>query len=93
MHLPDPGIKSGSPSLQADFLPTELPGKPQNSYQSVQSLSHVSFDPMDFSMSGFPIHHQLLELTQTHIHRVGDVIQPSHPLSVPSPPTFNLSQH
>ena len=41
MDLPDPGIKSGSPALQVDSLPTELPGKPQNSYQSVQSLSHV----------------------------------------------------
>ena len=48
---------------------------------------------MDCSTPGFPVHHQLLELTQTHIHRVGDVIQPSHPLSSPSPPTFNLSQH
>ena len=48
---------------------------------------------MDCSMPGFPVHHQLLELTQTHIHWVGDAIQPSHPLSSPSPPTFNLSQH
>ena len=44
-------------------------------------------------MPGFPIHHQLLELAQTHGHRVGDVIQPSHPLSSPSPLAFNLSQH
>ena len=44
-------------------------------------------------MPSFPIHHQLPELAQTHIHRVGDAIQPSHPLSSPSPPTFNLSQH
>ena len=48
---------------------------------------------MDFSMPGFPVHHQLLEPTQTHIHFVGDAIQPSHPLSSPSPPAFNLSQH
>ena len=41
----------------------------------------------------FPVHHQLLELVQTHVHQVGDVIQPSHPLSSPSPPTFNFSQH
>ena len=45
------------------------------------------------SMPDFPVHHQLLELTQTHVHQVGDAIQPSHPLSSPSPPTFNLSQH
>ena len=48
---------------------------------------------MDCSMLGFPVHHQLLELAQTHVHRVGDAIQPSHPLSVPSPLAFNLSQH
>ena len=50
-------------------------------------------DPMDCSMPGFPVHHQLLEPTQTHVHCVGDAIQPSHPLSSPSPPAFNLSQH
>ena len=50
-------------------------------------------DPMDCNMPGLPIHHQLLEFTQTHIHWVGDAIQPSHPLSSPSPPAFNLSQH
>ena len=44
-------------------------------------------------MPGFPVHHQLPELTQTHIHRVGDAIQPSHPLSSPSSPALNLSQH
>ena len=50
-------------------------------------------DPMDFSMTGlFPVHHRLLELAQTHVHRVGDVIQPSHPLSS-SPPAFYLSHH
>ena len=50
-------------------------------------------DPMDCSMPGFPVHHQHLELTQTHVHWVGNAIQPSNPLSSPSPPTFNLSQH
>ena len=48
---------------------------------------------MDYSMPGFPVHHQLPELTQTQIHRVSDAIQPSHCLSSPSPPAFNLSQH
>ena len=47
---------------------------------------------MDCSMPGFPVHHQLPELTQTHVHQVSDAIQPSHPLSFPSPPAFNLSQ-
>ena len=63
-------------------------------FSSVQSLSHVWVcSPMDCSMPGFPVHHPLLEATQTHVHWVGDAIQPSHPLSSPSPPTFNLSQH
>ena len=57
--------------------------------QSCLILCH----PMDCRMPGFPVHHQLPELTQTHVHRVGDTIQPSHPLSFPSPPAFNLSQH
>ena len=50
-------------------------------------------NPMDCSMPGLPVHHQLLEFTQTHVHSIGDAIQPSHPLSSPSPPAFNLSQH
>ena len=50
-------------------------------------------NPMDCNMPGFPTHHQLQEFAQTHVHWVVDVIQPSHPLSSPSPPTFNLSQH
>ena len=48
---------------------------------------------MDCSMPGFPVHHPLAELAQTHVHRVGDAIQPSHPLSSPSPPALNLAQH
>ena len=48
---------------------------------------------MDCSTPGFPVRHQLLELSQAHVHRVGDAIQPSHPLSPPSSPAFNLSQH
>ena len=50
-------------------------------------------NPMDFSTPGFPVHHQFLELTQTHVHRVSDAIQPSHLLSSPSPPTFSLAHH
>ena len=48
---------------------------------------------MDYSTPGLPILHHLLEFAQTHVHRVGDAIQPSHPLSSPSPPALNLSQH
>ena len=61
-------------------------------FSSVQ-LCPTIFDPMDCSMPGFSVHHQLLELAQTHVHRVGDAIQPSHPLLSPSLPTFNLCQH
>ena len=50
-------------------------------------------DPMDCSIPGLPVHHQLLEFTQMHVRRVGDAIQQSHPLSSPSPPAFSLSQH
>ena len=61
---------------------------------SVQSFSHVQLcNPMDSSMPGFHVHHQLVEPTQTHVLRVNDAIQPSHPLLSPSPPAFNLSQH
>ena len=61
--------------------------------QFSHSVVSDSCDPMDCSTPGFPVHHQLPELTQTHVHWVGDAIQPSHPLSSPSPPTFNWSQH
>ena len=57
-----------------------------------QSCSALS-DPMNCSMPGFPVHHQLLELAQIHVHHEGDAIQPSHPLSSPSSPALNLSQH
>ena len=60
---------------------------------SVAQLCPTLCDPMDCSTSGFPVHHQLTEFTQTHVHWVGDAIQPFHPLSSPSPPAFNLSQH
>ena len=61
---------------------------------SVQLLSRVRLcDSRNRSMPGFSVHHQLSEFTQTHIHRVGDTIQPSHPLSSPSPPAPNPSQH
>ena len=58
-----------------------------------QSCLTLFNDPTDCSTPGLPVHHQLLESTQTRVHWVSDVIQPSHPLSSPSPPAFNLSQH
>ena len=65
-------------------------------FSSVQSLSRVWLFVTPWtacSTSGFPVHHQLPELAQTHVHRIGDAIQPSHPLSSPSPPAPNPSQH
>ena len=59
---------------------------------SVTQLCLTLCDPMDCSMPGFPVHHQLPDPTQTHVHQVGDAIQPPHPLLSPSP-AFNLSQH
>ena len=62
-------------------------------FSSVTQSCLTLCDPMNHSMPGLPVHHQFPEFTQTHVHRVSDAIQPSHPLSSPSPPTFNLSQH
>ena len=62
-------------------------------FSSVTRLCPTLCDPMDCSTPGLPVHHHLLELTQTHVHGVGDAIQPSHTLWSPSPPAFNLSQH
>ena len=56
-------------------------------------LCQTHCDPVDCSLPGFPVHRQPLELAQTHVYPVSDAIQPSHPLSSPSPPAFNLSQH
>ena len=62
-------------------------------FSSVAQSCPTLCDPMNRSTPGLSVHHQLLELTQTHVHRVSDVIQPSHPLSSPSPPAPSPSQH
>ena len=62
-------------------------------FSSVAQSCPTLCDPMNRSTPGLPVHHQLLGFTQTHVHRVGDAIQPSHPLSSPSPPAPNPSQH
>ena len=62
-------------------------------FSSVTQSCLALCDPMNHSTLGFPVHHQLLEFTQTHVHRVGDAIQPSYPLSSSSPPAPNPSQH
>ena len=64
----------------------------QVQFHSVAQSCPTLCDPMNRSMPGLPVHHQLLESTQTHVHCVGDAIQPSHPLLSPSPPALNLSQ-
>ena len=63
------------------------------SVQFSRSVVSDSLRPMDCSTPGFPVHRHLPQLAQTHVHQGGDAIQPSHPLSSPSPSTFNLSQH
>ena len=62
-------------------------------FSSVAQSCPTLCDPMNRSTPGLPVHHQLLKLTQTHVHRVSDAIQPSHPLSSPSSPANNPSQH
>ena len=62
-------------------------------FSSVTQLCPTLCDPMNCSTPGFPVHHKLPEFTQTHVHQVGDAIQPSHHVSSPSPPALNLSQH
>ena len=62
-------------------------------FSSVAQSCPTLWDPMDYSKPGIPVHHQLPEFPQIHVHWVGDAIQPSHPLSTPSPPAFNISQY
>ena len=66
---------------------------PSQSVSSFAQSCPTLCDPMDCSTPGLPVHHQLPEFTQSHVHWVSDAIQPSHPLSSPSPPTLSLSQH
>ena len=91
---PEMGMATHSSALAWEILWTEEPGGQQSSSVQFRAQSCPTLcNPMDHSMPGLPVHHQIPEFTQTHVHWVGDAIQPSHPLSSPSPPTFNLSQH
>ena len=99
-NLPNPGIKPTSlrsPVLAGGFFTTSATWEALNvlirQFSSVAQLCPTLCDPMDCSMTGLPVHHQLPEFTQTHVHWVSDAIQPSHLLSSPSPPALNLSQH
>ena len=87
-NMPNLGIEPGSPTLQADSSLSE-----PLQFSSGAQLCPTLCDPMNRSMPGLPVHHQLPEFTQTHAHRIGDAIQPSHPLASPSPPAPNPSQH
>ena len=78
----------GRESLQKHLLSLK-----HNSFQLVTQSCLTLWNPMNHSTPGLPAYHQFPESTQTHVHQIGDAIQPSHPLSSPSPPTFNLSQH
>ena len=96
--LPNTERETMLPALQAVSLPLHRLESPWNSFSSVQFSSVAQScltlcDPMNCSTLGLPVHHQLPEFTQTHVHRVSDAIQPSHPLSSPSPPAPNPSQH
>ena len=92
--LPNPGFKPAtlaSPALQADSLLLSHRGSPNPLFSSVQFTQSCTTlcDPMNHSTPGLPVHHQLPEFTQTHVHWVGDAIQPYHPAipsSSPSPP-------
>ena len=93
--LPDSGLKPVSPVLAGTFFPTEPSGKPLYDFQfssviqSYPTLCH----PMNLSTPGLPVNHKLPQFTESHDHRVGDAIQPSHPLSSLSPAAPIPSQH
>ena len=106
--LLNPGIEPTSPALAGGFFTTKPTGKPRTlptinlscalypfsvQFSSVAQSCLTLCDPMNCSTPGLPVHHQLLEFTQTRVHRVSDAIQPSHPLSSASPPAPNPSQH
>ena len=87
----------GLTSFKMDWLNLlAVQGTTHNIYVSVSSVAQSCLtlcDPMNHSTPGLPVHHQLPEFTQTHVHQVSDAIQPSHPLLSPSPPAPNPSQH
>ena len=84
-----------SPNKRVNFLGDAEKSEPLFTVQfsSITQLHPTLCDPMNCSTPGLPVHHQLLEFTQTHVHWVRDAIKPSHPLSSPSHPAFNLSRH
>ena len=87
------GLLEASNSTKTFKQRLKLPSLSGIQFSSVAQSCPALRNPMDCSTLGFPNHHQLPKLAQTHVHWVGDAIQPFHPLSSPSPPAFNLSQH
>ena len=88
------GLQSmGSHRLGHDWAANTFTFTLLNQFNSVAQSSLTLCDPMNYTTPGLPVHHQLQESTQTHVHGVGDAIQPSHPLLSPSPPAPNPSQH
>ena len=92
-NLEDLTVATGLEKVSFHSNPKEGQYQRMLKFSSVAQLYLTLCDPMDCSISGFPVHHQLPELTQTHGHWVGDTIKPSHPLSCPLSPAFNVSQH
>ena len=93
MRMKEESEKAG---LKLNILKTKIMASSHISsvqFSSVTQSCLTLRDPMNRSTPGLPVHHQLPEFTQTHVHRVSDAIQPSHPLSSPSPPAPNPSQH
>ena len=86
------GGKTVFPKMVLGELDIRMP-RNEAQFSSVTQSCPILCDPMDCSMPGLLVHHQLLEYTQTHVHWVDNAIQPSHPLLIPSPPIFSLSQH
>ena len=88
-----PAVLTVPPSPAQCFLLLNLPIRAGVQFSSVAQLCLTLCDPMNRSTPGLPVHHQLSEFAQTHAHQGGDAIQPAHPLSSPSPPAPNPSQH
>ena len=100
LPCPLPEIKPAflrSPTLPGEFFTTSTTWEAHKmwsvQFSSVAQSCPTLWDPMNLSTPGLPVHHQLLEFTQTHVHQVSDAIHPSHPLSSPSPPAPYPSQH
>ena len=80
-------------TIRYHLTPVRMDVIQESQFSSVSQTCPTLCDPRNRSILGLPVCHQLLEFTQTHVHRVGDAIQPSHPLSSPFPPAPNPSQH